>query len=615
MTATDSTVMVALGVAGVSVLLSLGTAISLRRQLAAMQQQGRQISPPVSAELSMIKHEFAMLSEMVHRFRAQSLAGIADNMKEKEEAIRQQLHAEMSREINSVTQEFDRALSSIVARVDQKQEQYASRLDELTFAQKPQESSPAANLEPKVNALLHASVVNRFLTSLEDAGDRRKCLLASIDSVHEVSTLGKLAVAYPAPNSWLILKELADHGVVSDVAGWALVAGAEMTFAAGDKQRAEELYQAARLSFSAVGGGMHGGLYIICTGLARVLSEGERAPLADALRQEAQAHLQFLSDTQPAELAITAVQLAEFYLGEERYECAAVLFRKILELAGQVYSDFYASEGCQRLWNGLGRALFVLTGERPERDQFRYLDAQTMEFIDKALTGTLPLEHEFRDGLLLCMLRLAEREKEPPFALSAIKRLFDESFPTPVSQLDRPRYEHLASEVLHVLDELGLSRKKGGMPVLRRLVGIFVAVGNYNKAASAGAKLVDAALDIHGDASAETVAPISLLADVYMTMERYDLCEECYRQILEMQYKIYTEEHEDMIATLLSLAHVCRLQKDDGEAEIFLETALEICNQVYAEREEISADEKAELDRRKHDVISRAEALKAELVS
>jgi tetratricopeptide (TPR) repeat protein len=614
MTAPDSTVLIALGISGLAITVSALTAISLRRQLAELRQQGRQIPAPVSAELSMVKHEFAMLSEMVHRFRAQSLAGIAENMKEKEDSIRQTLRGEVSREISAVTQEFDRALSSIVARVDQKQEQYASRLDELTFAQKPA-TDPSVNLEPKVNALAHSSVVNRFLSSLEDPADRRKCLLASIDSVHEVSTLGKLAVAYPAPNSWLILKELADHGVVSDVSGWALVAGAEMSFAAGDAQRAEELYQAARLSFSAIGGGMHGGLYIICTGLARVLAQGERAPLAEALRQEAQAHLQFLAETQPAELAITAVQLAEFYLGEARYECAAVLFRKILELAGQVYSEaFYQSEGCLRLWNGFGRALFVLTGERPDRDPFRFLDGETMDFLDKALTGNITLQRDYRDGLLLCMLRLAEREKEPPYALSAIKRLFDDSFSSPESEVVKARYEHLASEVLHTLDEMGLSRKKGGMPVLRRLVGIFSTMGNFAKAASAGAKLVDAALDIYGDASADTVAPIGLLADVYMAMERFDLCEECYRQILEMQYKIYPSEHEDMIETLLNLAHICRLQKDEGEAEIFLETAMEICTQVYGQQDG-TEEENAERDRRRNAVMSRAEALKAELVS
>lgn len=612
MSAPDTTVIVALGLSGVSVLLSLGTAMNLRRQIEDLRQQGGRVSPAVNNELSMVKHEFALLSEMVHRFRAQSLAGISENMKEKEEAIKVALRGEITREINSVTQEFDRALSSIITRVDQRQDQYASRLDELTFAQKPQADNSV--IEPKVNALAHASVVNRFLASLEDPADRRKCLLASIDSVGEVATLGKLAVAYPAPNSWLILKELADHGVVSDVAGWALVAGAEMSFARGDLRRAEELYQAARLSFSAVGGGMHGGLYIICIGLARVLAQGERAPLAEALRQEAQTHLQFLSETQPAELAITAVQLAEFYLGESRYECAAVLFRKILELAAGVYADFYQSEGCLRLWNGFGRALFVLTGATDKRDQLLFLDADTMDFIDKALNG-LPLSREYRDGLLLCMLRLAEREKEPPYALSAIKRLFDDSFAVPQNEEDRARYDHLASEVLHVIDEMGLSRKKGGMPVLRRLVGIFGSLGNHAKAASAGAKLVDAALDIYGDASPETVAPIQLLADVYMGMERYDLCEECYRQILEMQYKIYTEEHEDMMDTLLSLAHICRLQKDDGEAEIFLETALEICSHIYDQNHDGSEEEKAERDRRKNSVMSRAEALKAELVS
>jgi hypothetical protein len=81
-----------------------------------------------------------------------------------------------------------------------------------------------------------------------------------------------------------------------------------------------------------------------------------------------------------------------------------------------------------------------------------------------------------------------------------------------------------------------------------------------------------------------------------------------------MQYKIYPSEHEDMIETLLNLAHICRLQKDEGEAEIFLETAMEICTQVYGQQDG-TEEENAERDRRRNAVMSRAEALKAELVS
>jgi hypothetical protein len=53
----------------------------------------------ISADLANLKREFAMLSETVHRFRAQSLAGISENMAEKEQAIKHALSEEMHREL------------------------------------------------------------------------------------------------------------------------------------------------------------------------------------------------------------------------------------------------------------------------------------------------------------------------------------------------------------------------------------------------------------------------------------------------------------------------------------------------------------------------------------
>jgi hypothetical protein len=177
------------------------------------------------------------------RFRAQSLAGISENMAEKEQAIKQALSDEMHKELESATDEFDRALSAIVGKLDQKQEELAKRIDNFdnfdNFASVSRsadvEKLPAADtqLESKVASLVAASVIDRFLASLEDVNDRRKCLLASLESVPDTVTFGKLAVAYPCANSWLILKELADRGVVSDIAGWALIAGAELTACKG----------------------------------------------------------------------------------------------------------------------------------------------------------------------------------------------------------------------------------------------------------------------------------------------------------------------------------------------------------------------------------------------
>jgi hypothetical protein len=125
-------------------------------------------------------------------------------------------------------------------KLDQKQEELAKRIDNFdnfdNFGSVSQESADAdqqpardGQLETKVAGLVAASVIDRFLASLEDVDDRRKCLLASLESVPDTVTFGKLAVAYPCANSWLILKELADRGVVSDIAGWALIAGAELT--------------------------------------------------------------------------------------------------------------------------------------------------------------------------------------------------------------------------------------------------------------------------------------------------------------------------------------------------------------------------------------------------
>ena len=75
-------------------------------------------------------------------------------------------------------------------------------------------------------------------------------------------------------------------------------------------------------------------------------------------------------------------------------------------------------------------------------------------------------------------------------------------------------------------------------------------------------------------------------------MERYDLAEECYRQILEVQYKVYPSEHENMIDVLLNLAETCLIQHDDGEGEIFMESAQEMANHLLTEDEGPEAQEK-----------------------
>ncbi len=628
----DTLTMIACALGAGSLIVAVWGYVTLRQRLDFPTERGRNSvnTNQINADIANLKREFAMLSETVHRFRAQSLAGITENMAEKEEAIKKALSEDMHKELEAATDEFDKALSAIVGTLEQKQEDLASRLDNFKAAPPAAEvAAPIARdlqLEAKVSGLASASVIDRFLASLEDVSDRRKCLLASLESVQDTVTFGKLAVAYPCANSWLILKELADRGVVSDIAGWALIAGAELTASKGALfyAGAEELYQAARLSFSNASSNSPGlanreGLYVIASGLARLLAHGERAALSDMLKQEAASHLRILIDSKPTTMALPAVQLAEFYLNEERFDCASILFRQVIDLATQVFPEsIYNGDSAGRLWHGLALALSNLADRTGvEREIFAYFGNDTIAFLDKALAAKMPLPDADKQAMQLCLLRLCERDHEDERALTVAKNLLDDGVRLAVDSENKERFNFIAIEILATVDELHLSLKENGMLMLKRLIGIFMAVNNHNKAASAGAKLVDASLDLHGDASLETVVPINILADVYKAMGRYDLAEECYRQILEIQYKVYPSEHEEMVDVLLNLAQVCKLQKDVGEAEIFLESAVEMCLSVFdksvAEDGEQASELPQELQGRKKALMARAEALKGQL--
>ncbi len=642
MISSDTLLMIACALAAGALIVATWSYFTLRQRIDLPPERGRNSvnNNQISADLANLKREFAMLSETVHRFRAQSLAGISENMAEKEQAIKQALSDEMHKELESATDEFDRALSAIVNKLDQKQEELAKRIDNFdnfdNFASVSRsadvEKLPAADtqLESKVASLVAASVIDRFLASLEDVNDRRKCLLASLESVPDTVTFGKLAVAYPCANSWLILKELADRGVVSDIAGWALIAGAELTACKGPafSATAEELYQAARLSFSntntnASNSGMvnREGLYVIASGLARLLAHGDRAALSDMLKQEAASHLRILMESKPSTMALPAVQLAEFYLNEERFDCASILFRQVIDLATQVFPEsVYKGDSAGRLWQGMARALSSLVDRTgSSRELFQFFGNDTITFLDNALAAKMALSDADKQALQLCLLRLCERDKDDERALVVAKALLDDGVRLAVDNENKERFNFIAVEILATVDELHLSRNHNGMAMLKRLIGIFMAVSNHNKAASAGAKLVDASLDLHGDASLETVVPINILADVYKAMGRYDLAEECYRQILEIQYKVYPAEHEEMVDVLLNLAQVCKLQKDVGEAEIFLESAVEMCLSVFDKPSAEAADANDasdvpdQLQGRKKALMARAEALKGQL--
>ncbi len=649
MIGSDTLVLIALALATIALLAAVVGNIALRKRMDFTPDRGRNSTSQLNNDMAALKREVAMLGDTVERFRAQSLAGISESIAEKGTIIKADLSHELHRELEVVTDEFDKALSSIVERLDQKQEELSVRIDNYSSAASslPEQPAPvelpppnqppplpAPPPDPRINSLIAASVIDRFLSSLEDGQDKRKCLLASLDSVQDTAVLAKLAVAYPSTNSWLILKELVDRGVVSDIAGWALVSGAALTAAAGQHQQAEEFYQAARLSFSAAGGVNHEGLYVIAHSLARLLSQGDRAPLADMLKQEAETHLRFLMETKPTAMALPAVQLAEFYINEERYEAASILFRQIIDLASQVFPDaIYNGESAGRLWQGLAFSLSRLVNKTEPRELFLFIGDETIAFLEKALAAKMPLSDSERQAMQLCLLRLCERDKDSDAALTVAKSLLDDGVRLAVDSENKERFNFVAGEILGTVDELQLSRKKDGMPLLKRLVGIFMAVNNHNKAASAGAKLVDATLDLFGDASLETVAPINALADVYKAMGRYDLAEECYRQILEIQYKVYPTEHEEMVDVLLNLAQVCKLQKDVGEAEIFLESAMEMCTHVFDVTGESSsnsssssnsdsnsdseskpgAEDMEESQRRRKALMDRAEALKGQL--
>ncbi len=636
----DTLLMIACALGAVAFIVAIWSYFSLRQRIDLPPERGRNSAnnSQISADLANLKREFAMLSETVHRFRAQSLAGISENMAEKEQAIKQALSNEMHKELESATDEFDRALSAIVSKLDQKQEELAKRIDNFdnfdNFASlsRPVDTTkqPAADLqlESKITSLVAASVIDRFLASLEDVNDRRKCLLASLESVPDTVTFGKLAVAYPCANSWLILKELADRGVVSDIAGWALIAGAELTASKGPtfSSTAEELYQAARLSFSNASASNPGmvnreGLYVIAIGLARLLAHSDRAALSDMLKQEAASHLRILIESKPTTMALPAVQLAEFYLNEERFDCASILFRQVIDLATQVFPEsIYKGDSAGRLWQGMARALSNLVDRTgSSRELFQFFGNDTITFLDNALAAKMALSDADKQALQLCLLRLCERDKDAERALAVAKALLDDGVRLAVDSENKERFNFIAVEILATVDELHLSRNQDGMPMLKRLIGIFMAVNNHNKAASAGAKLVDASLDLYGDASLETVVPISILADVYKAMGRYDLAEECYRQILEIQYKVYPSEHEEMVDVLLNLAQVCKLQRDLGEAEIFLESAVEMCSSVFDKSSAEDGDAQDaedvpnELQGRRKALMARAEALKGQL--
>ena len=329
----------ALLVAAASFCYGIFIYISMRRMMDVTHGRTRGGNQTL-ADLATLKREVALLTETVTRFRTQSLAGITESISEQERQLKNNLQSEFNKELTGLSTEFDRALKAVVDRFDRKQTELLKDLESIAQIDQlraeiehlKQQVSQSSQSTPDLSAYARASVQDRFIASLESADDRRKCLLSSLDTVLDIPTLGKLAVAYPSVNSWMLLKELADHGVVSDVAGWALLAGAELSFASGDHKLAEQLYQAARLSFAIGGKEDHEGLFFVSGGLARVLNEAGREEVAQALALGCDTHLESLKSAPPAEPGLSCFNLAEYYLQDERYACASILYMRTILL-------------------------------------------------------------------------------------------------------------------------------------------------------------------------------------------------------------------------------------------------------------------------------------------
>lgn len=548
-------------------------------------------------EIASLKREHAHLTETVSRFRAQSLAGITEAINEREKelglSLKESLDDAYKADLALVTRELDLALEAIVERLGRLEKMeprdaaYDARADLAILGRKIDQveamSTGFATAKDLKN-LASAQVIDRFLNALDDPEERFKCLLASFDSISDNATLGKLAVAYPGKNSWIILKELSDHGVVSDVAAWAMVAGARLCAARGDQKMAAHLYHGARHSFITCGGNQDG-LWVVNTALSK-LSEGAAA---ESHSQDAMANIFALKSNSPQSAA--PLQLAEFYQKEDRPEVAAILLTVVSEIYYEL--DSLAYQACLRVVSSLGQSLLNFYQGRSKSAgsdfSFDFLSGSLPQL--KGIYGRCPsLDREAKAGLLLAILYLSRTARDGDSALLAGSTLMDLCQPQGPDHSEAMaddfagRLFTLAPSVfesiLSTLDSLELTRKKQSMPLLDRLTAAFMDINSLTRASSCGAKLVDCALESYGDASAETVGPIVTLAAIYRRMERLDLVEECFRQVLEIQYKVYSSESEEIVETMLSLSETCRAQNDVGEADIFLESAIETAEEL-----------------------------------
>jgi hypothetical protein len=135
-------------------------------------------------------------------------------------------------------------------------------------------------------------------------------------------------------------------------------------------------------------------------GLAKLLAHSDRAALSDMLKQEAASHLRILIESKPSTMALPAVQLAEFYLNEERFDCASILFRQVIDLATQVFPEsIYKGDSASRLWQGMARALSSQVDRTgSSRELFQFFGNDTIAFLDNALAAKMALSDADKTG-------------------------------------------------------------------------------------------------------------------------------------------------------------------------------------------------------------------------
>ncbi len=79
----------------------------------------------------------------------------------------------------------------------------------------------------------------------------------------------------------------------------------------------------------------------------------------------------------------------------------------------------------------------------------------------------------------------------------------------------------------------------------------------------------------------EVLPALMVLASLYMTTGKYKDAEPCYKRILEVKYKVYGENSQEIISSLCHLGELYNLQNNFAESEVFLETALETAQHIY----------------------------------